>query len=249
MKVIINADDLGKSEEVNEAIFDMMTRGSVTSATIMANGPRLQGALKRVAQFPGCSFGVHLNADEFVPLSDPEPLANILDESGAFIPKRIRQVKVNRYLLAALTTEFSRQIERLLSSGVRLSHIDSHHHVHTIPALFPALKWIQYRYRIRKVRIARNIASPTMTGSRTAGWQKSLYNFMLRRLYRTTTVTGFTDLTTFTEAFRVYERSPDTVELMVHPDAQTGTRESKILEVIAKEGLPWPGKLINYLQL
>ena len=65
MNVIINADDLGKSIEVNEAIFDMMARGSVTSATILANGPKLQNALTRLAHFPHCSFGVHLNADEF----------------------------------------------------------------------------------------------------------------------------------------------------------------------------------------
>ncbi len=36
MKIIVNADDLGASAEVNEAIFGMMGRGRVTSATIMA---------------------------------------------------------------------------------------------------------------------------------------------------------------------------------------------------------------------
>jgi len=249
MNVIINADDLGMSDEVNDAIFDMMACGSVTSATILANGPQLQSALKKIDLFPHCSFGVHLNADEFVPLSDPGPLASILDESGSFRPRRIRQVKHDRHLLVALTNEFSCQIEKLLSSGVRLSHIDSHHHVHTIPWLFPVLKTVQRKYGIRKVRISRNIFSPSVTVSPAKCWQKDLYNFLLRKLYWTTTVTSFTDLVTFANAVCTRGVSPSSVELVVHPGSQTETQENEILEVIAEEGLPWSGNLINYRML
>ena len=39
VRVIVNADDLGRSWMVNGAIFDLMSRGYVSSATILANGP------------------------------------------------------------------------------------------------------------------------------------------------------------------------------------------------------------------
>ena len=249
MRMIINADDLGRSEEVNDAIFAMMARGSVTSATILANGPQLQAALKKLSYFPHCSFGVHLSADEFAPLSNPVPLASLVDASGMFIPKRVRQVRPNRQLLAVLATEFSCQIEKLLSSGVHLSHIDSHHHVHTIPWLFPALKYVQRHYGIRRVRISRNIFSPTDRLSFFHSLQKNLYNFILRRVYETITVAGFTDLVTFAGMTNTLAVYPDTVELVVHPGSQTGGQENELLDVIAHDGLPWPGKLINYSQL
>ena len=67
MRIIINADDLGISQEVNDAIFGLMAEGKVTSATILANGPAVEEAARRVAEFPECSFGVHLNLTEFKP--------------------------------------------------------------------------------------------------------------------------------------------------------------------------------------
>jgi len=249
MRVIVNADDLGMSDEVNEAIFARMAQGCVTSASIMANGSRLHAALTQLSHFPQCSFGVHLNADEFAPLSERRHLAPLLDEAGSFVPRRVRQVKSNRALLIALTHEFSCQIEKLLSAGVTISHIDSHHHVHTIPWLFPALKQVQYRYGIRKVRIAMNIYPPAQPAFRTKRWSKDLFNFLLRKLYRTTTVSGFTNLVTFATATHLHHHGPETLELMVHPGSPTETHEAVLLEVIAKEGLPWPGTLINYAQL
>ncbi len=69
MRLIINADDLGRSPEANRAIFDLMDRGLVTSATVMANGPYVDEALSRVGHYPRGSFGVHLNLTEFRPLT------------------------------------------------------------------------------------------------------------------------------------------------------------------------------------
>lgn len=249
MRVIINADDLGMSDEVNEAIFTRMAQGCVTSASIMANGARLHAALQQLSHFPQCSFGVHLNADEFAPLSERQPLAPLLDDAGSFVPKRVRQVRTNRALLIALTREFSCQIEKLLSAGIKISHIDSHHHVHTIPWLFPALKQVQYRYGIRKVRLSMNMYPPTRTASRLVRWRKDLFNALLRRVYRTTTVSGFTNLATFSAVSALHDQSHDSVELMVHPGSQAETHEAALLDSIATAGLPWPGTLINYTQL
>ncbi|MGH8658890.1 MAG: ChbG/HpnK family deacetylase [Gammaproteobacteria bacterium] len=44
MKIIINADNLGLSEPVNDAIFAMMRAGRVTSATLVANGAAVEDA-------------------------------------------------------------------------------------------------------------------------------------------------------------------------------------------------------------
>src|SRR5215471_2247740 len=61
VRIIVNADDLGISEAVNEATFRAMERGVITSATMLANGPEVVAAAKLAPRFPKCSFGVHLN--------------------------------------------------------------------------------------------------------------------------------------------------------------------------------------------
>jgi hypothetical protein len=67
--VIVNADDLGMSREVNDAIFELMSRGRISSATILANAPATRDAARRAQAFPRCSFGVHLNLTQFEPLT------------------------------------------------------------------------------------------------------------------------------------------------------------------------------------
>jgi predicted glycoside hydrolase/deacetylase ChbG (UPF0249 family) len=249
MLAIINADDLGASEEINDAIFTRMAQGCVTSASLMANGPSLSSALRQLPHFPRCSFGAHLTADEFAPLSDRRPLRCLLDEEGNFVPGRIRKVATHHALRRALTEEFSQQIEKLLAMGVNISHIDSHHHVHTLPWLFPVLKQLQYRYGIRKVRIAMNIYPPDRQMDLREYYSKALFNFLLRNVYQTTTVGGFTNLETFTKRLRCNYDALDSVELMVHPGRSVDVCEAALLETIALEGLPWAGRLINYAQL
>jgi hypothetical protein len=89
LKVIVNADDLGTSLEVNNAIFQLIAMGRVTSATLLANGAALTDAAKRSKSFPQCSFGVHLNASQWQPLTHDPDLRPILDDSGCFAGKRV----------------------------------------------------------------------------------------------------------------------------------------------------------------
>ena len=71
-RLIVNADDLGASDVVNDAIFREIEKGRVTSSTFLANGPGVDKAAKAAKQFPHVSFGVHLNLTEYYPLSgDP----------------------------------------------------------------------------------------------------------------------------------------------------------------------------------
>jgi len=61
MLVIINADDLGTSQEINEARFDLMSAGLITSSSLIANTMFVESAAERARGFTDVSFGVHLN--------------------------------------------------------------------------------------------------------------------------------------------------------------------------------------------
>lgn len=250
MRVIINADDLGASERVNDAVFEMMSAKRVTSATLIANGPCVKDAVKNIPLFPECSFGVHLNISEYRPLVSQEGIQAILNENGFFLEDdRIRKVKINPFLSQAVYTEFCAQTEKLISLGVAISHIDSHQHVHTIPGLFFILKKIQKRYGIKKVRISRNIYEDNLNISRALLLKKSIYNFMLRNCYKAKTTSGFTDFVTFYQNSKFKKIGYETIEIMVHPGVKEYEDETVLLGSNWQKHWPYTITLINYNEL
>jgi predicted glycoside hydrolase/deacetylase ChbG (UPF0249 family) len=250
MKVIVNADDLGFSREVNDAIFGLMARGRVTSATIMANGGDVEDAVRRAGELPRCSFGVHLNAFGLKPLTQNAGLSPILDQAGNFAGNIIRQTAITAALREAIFEEWCAQVEKLQSLGVRVSHFDSHHHTHTLPALFPVLKRLQRRFGIRKVRISMNIYSrQTPAGSRWLPAGKALWNFALRHCPATTTTEGFSSLQVFCEAMRESPRQFSSVEVMVHPGAAHFEAETRLLDSAWWEELSLAPQFVSYHEL
>jgi len=250
MKIIVNADDLGMSESVNEAIFHGMQRNVITSATLLANGAALESAVRELHRFPKHSFGVHLNLTEFEPVhpASNKNLAGIIDDKGCFNGNAIRQIRIDVPLLRAIFQEWCSQIEKLVKMGVEPSHLDAHHHVHTIPQLLPVLVALRRRYKINKIRISRNMYDDAeRPGSFLLG-KKKFSNFVLRTVgFRTVCV--FTDLLTFIELCAVYPPKAGTAELMTHPDLTSVNEEMSVLGGAWPEMLQYPAALISYKTL
>jgi predicted glycoside hydrolase/deacetylase ChbG (UPF0249 family) len=247
--VIINADDLGISDDVNDAIFDLLARNQITSATVLANGPRVGEAGSLAQSFTGSSFGVHLNLTEF------EPLTRGLDRHLPIIRalqnrNRMLQLALKPAVLRAVYEEWCCQVERLSCLGFSVSHIDSHHHIHTVPCLFPALKAVQRRFGIRKVRMSRNLYSAGCEISLALATGKRIFNWALRRIYQTRTTDAFTDFATFCDAMnKTPSHSFKTIELMVHPGAVGSDQESQLLKSPWTEKIGSPIVLMSYQRL
>jgi predicted glycoside hydrolase/deacetylase ChbG (UPF0249 family) len=242
MRLIINADDLGRTLEVNEAIFALMDLGLVTSATIMANSPFVDQALANLSRFPRYSFGIHLNVTEFSPLSSQPALGSLLDQAGNFSLRNFRKAVLHSPLQQAILTEWSSQVQKLQSCGLAISHIDSHHGVHTEGRLFWVLKHLQHKFGIRKVRIRETIASsPGQLFLRARCW-----NVALKLLYPTRTTAGFTDFTTFLQAAPSLGGRYPTLEVMVHPGHLRYASETAALLSSWREHLPFWVELISY---
>jgi len=248
VKIIVNADDLGVSRQVNEAIFDVIAAGRITSATLIANGPAVSDAARRVGQWPECSFGVHLNLTEFRPLSR-EAASLLTTASGAMSRRNIERARLTPTLLRAVYEEFRRQIQTLLELGVPISHIDSHHHCHTIPQVFPALKAVQKRFGIRRIRASRNIYRSDEAVSRSLQMKKKIFNFALRTIYTSQVPDGFTDLPTLLQIDGATAREFRSIEVMTHPGARGQEEETAFLRSRWIESLPWAATLCNYNQL
>ena len=246
-RVIINADDLGVSELVNDTIFSLMAERRVSSATILANGAAFEDAVRRARRFPEASFGVHLNVTEFRPLTRSKELSELLDSDGAFRgAAHLRKAKSKRRLRLEITAEWRAQISRVRSAGIHVSHLDSHHHAHTLPFLFPALKQLQREFGIRKVRRTKNL----YTSRNQPAWRlllgKVLWNIALQVWYATRTTRIFTSFEDFLQIAPARLAKHASFELMVHPGTERFAQETRSLSTPWREYLGFPTQLISF---
>lgn len=247
-RVVINADDLGISEEVNDAIFRLMAMRRISSATVMANGPALRHALSDIKHFSHCSFGAHLNLTQFSPVKSG-PGTTFPTGGDGQMERDLHRHGFSLKMLSAMYEELCAQVEVLASAGIQLSHFDSHHHVHTQPQVLPVLKAMQRRFGIRKVRLSKNIYTSRQPLKTSLKRKKQIYNWALRHLYATRTTEGFTDLLSYKTEAECRVLPHRSVELMVHPGAHYAAEETAVLQSdwLAASGLAQ--RLINYNQL
>lgn len=228
MRLIVNADDLGASIAGNRGIFDLMEQGTIRSASILPNGPAVEDAIAQVSRFPNCSFGIHLNVTHGLPVGASSGLISLLDEAGRFRPvPGFGRFGVNRSVRWAIRGEWRNQFKKLTQAGIRVSHIDSHHHVHTYPSLFGILRQIQREFGVRRVRLARTSPQSYRIIAKTLA--HVAWNALLR-LDGAETTDYFSSLSDYRRLLQLRAlRNDATIELMVHPGLPTYTEETQLL--------------------
>lgn len=155
IKIIINADDLGKSHEVNESIAEALEGKHITSSTILANSSTWDEVHRIVDDHSEASFGVHLNLTEGKALTDSLAFHKygIVDDENCF-RKSIREVSsYPDELLRAVYDEWDAQIDMVKNvERIPITHFDGHHHVHSIYAFADILCQLGEKYDVHKLR-------------------------------------------------------------------------------------------------
>ncbi len=156
-KLIISCDDLGISEEINLSIQKCLDKGVATSSSIIANGKFYNHALENVInKFPNNFYGLHLNLTEGKALNKNN--TNIIcDKNNEFKISARKYFLLNFYrsnnnLKNAVYEELKDQIKKVLSDGIKLSHFDSHEHIHHSPWLFKIITVLGKEFKINKIR-------------------------------------------------------------------------------------------------
>lgn len=158
--LIVNADDFGESQEINDGIVKTHTDGLVTSASLLTNMEGFEHALTCIQNNPRLDIGIHLNMHRGVPLTD----ARYLTRDHAFL-RNIFHFTARVYCNPSrarkeITTEFEAQIQKALAHGVRISHLDTEKHLHTLPLVFGIILTLAKKYNIPSVRLPYEKISP-----------------------------------------------------------------------------------------
>ena len=130
--LILNADDFGMYDEINDAVLATMSAGVTTSTSLMMPCPGAAGAIAILRNHPEIDFGVHLTVIRDLPDYRYGPLApvaavpSLVDSAGDFFTTEQTADFLARARLDELAIEFRAQIEAALASGIRPSHLDWH---------------------------------------------------------------------------------------------------------------------------
>ncbi|WP_096186985.1 chitin disaccharide deacetylase [Evansella halocellulosilytica] len=149
MKIIVNADDFGLSKGVNEGIFVGLRNGAIDSTTMMMNMPGTEDALKRCKEYPELNVGIHLVLTGGSPLLKDVP--TLTDDKGQFLRSSRYETEdpnANTLDLLEVEAEWEAQINRFLKEGMKPSHLDGHHHIHSWSPLLPVINRLANKYEL-----------------------------------------------------------------------------------------------------
>ncbi|WP_350344081.1 chitin disaccharide deacetylase [Proteinivorax tanatarense] len=145
-KLIINADDLGLTEGCNRGIIECIKTGVVTSTTLMVNMPQAANAIKMALNNNINELGLHLTLTSGSPILPPEKVPTLVDSRGKFYRSIDRLLKVMD--IEDVKKELEAQTAFYINYGLKLSHIDSHHHVHTHEVIKQIVAQIALKNRV-----------------------------------------------------------------------------------------------------
>lgn len=123
-KLIVNADDLGYAEGVNEGIVKAHRDGIVTSTSLMVNGKAALHGVRLAQQNPKIGLGLHFQIEDD-------------DLQVLWQTKRV----IASVLIEKTKEKFLNQIDIFKKlTGMIPDHIDGHHHVHKMPRIYPFIR-------------------------------------------------------------------------------------------------------------
>lgn len=141
-RLIVNADDFGRSTSINEAVLRAHREGILTSASLMLNEPSCNEAVQLAKANPRLGVGMHLTLLMGHAALPPSQIPGLVNGRGEFsnapAATGIRYF-FRRELREQLRAEIHAQFARFRSTGLTLDHVNGHLHLHLHPVVFKIL--------------------------------------------------------------------------------------------------------------
>ena len=158
-RLIVNADDFGRSASINSAVVRAHREGMLTTASLMVNEPDCAEAVALARENPTLGVGLHLAlvcGRSALPPSKVPGLVN-LDSEFSSNPVAVgMKYYFSRNLRAQLRAEIHEQFARFRDTGLPLDHVNGHLHFHLHPVVFKILMEDAKALGIRHLRLTRD---------------------------------------------------------------------------------------------
>jgi len=167
-RLIVNADDFGRSPDINAAVVQAHERGILTSASLMVNEPEVEEAVALARAHPRLAVGLHLTLAQGRAALPAESLGGLVDAQGRFGSSSVVvgwRYFFKRSLREPLRREIVAQLERFKETGLPLDHVNGHMHLHQQPVVFRLLMELAPQWGIHHFRLT---CEPLMPNLRAA---------------------------------------------------------------------------------
>lgn len=164
-QLIVSADDFGFARGINEGIFKACREGIVTSVNVIPTGYAYYDARSALKELNPPEIGAHLALTETAPVTSPDKIPTLVDDKGKFYKNhltfflRLISKKISR---EDICTELTSQMERLKETGIPITSLSGHEHIHMFPYILEIFIEIAKKYRVPAIRY--------LHGDRMAGY-------------------------------------------------------------------------------
>lgn len=156
-QLIINADDFGIHPAVNEAVRKAATEGILTSTSLMAGGDAFDEAVEMARSMLSLGIGIHLTlVGGIKPVLPPSEVPSLTWDNGVFCHdygKLIVRDLEGKISLSEVYAEWDAQIQKIMNTGLSITHMDGHQHMHMWPHFYPIARDLAKKYHISCMRV------------------------------------------------------------------------------------------------
>ena len=158
-RLIVNADDFGRSPSINAAVIHAHREGILTTASLMVNEPACAEAVALAKENPKLGVGLHLTLLGGRAALAAEKIPALVDAAGKFADNPVA-VGLKYFfrpgLRAQLESEMAAQFEKFHATGLKLDHVNGHLHLHLHPVVFRILMRRAREWGITHLRLPRD---------------------------------------------------------------------------------------------
>src|SRR5690349_13727804 len=158
-RLIVDADDFGRSHSINKAVVRAHNEGILTTASLMVNEPGMEEAVALARENPRLGVGLHLTLLCGKSALPPEKIPGLVNRHAEFGNQPV--AAGFRYffqpgLREQLRAEIHAQFEKFRATGLPLDHVNGHLHLHLHPTVFNILMEDAEKLGIRRMRLTRD---------------------------------------------------------------------------------------------
>ena len=155
-RLIVNADDFGRSSSINTAVVRAHREGILTSASLMVNESAREEAVCLAKQNPELGVGLHLTLVCGTSALSAQKIPGLVDANKSFTSNAV--VAGLRYfflkkLKTQLREEIDAQFQKFNATGLKLDHVNGHLNIHLHPVIFEILMENAQHWGIRHLRL------------------------------------------------------------------------------------------------
>ncbi|MBI3852130.1 MAG: hopanoid biosynthesis-associated protein HpnK [Verrucomicrobia bacterium] len=183
-RLIVNADDFGRSSSINLAVIRAHREGILTTASLMVNEPAFAEAVALAKENPRLGVGLHLTLLGGHSALSAEEIPSLVNPQHEFVDCPVKaglRYFARKSLRDQLRQEIHAQFEKFRATGLPLDHVNGHLHLHLHPTIFRILMEDADRLGIRRFRFTRD---PFWLNARLASghWGYRVSHALIHRL-------------------------------------------------------------------